>query len=64
MNTYFCPTLHKQKYFSQKSVWHDLKNTEIISSQNVSLPLYDSMNVDDVVEICEIFNAVSSLCVK
>jgi dTDP-4-amino-4,6-dideoxygalactose transaminase len=51
--TYFDPHLAEQPYIAAKSRCGDLRVTQDVAKRMVSLPLYDSMTLDDVDEVAE-----------
>jgi dTDP-4-amino-4,6-dideoxygalactose transaminase len=55
VRTYFCPPLHRQPFFATRT---RLPVTDEVSRNIISLPLHDSMTIDDVRSICAIMNGV------
>jgi dTDP-4-amino-4,6-dideoxygalactose transaminase len=55
---YFDPHLATQPYFSEISVSGELRETERVASQIISLPLSDFMTAADVTRICKVLQSV------
>ena len=56
--TYFSPHLAEQDYFKETCVVGDLSVTDDIGSRIISLPLYDTMVADEVIEVASGLKAV------
>lgn len=59
LRKYFSPALHEQPFFSG-ALHLDLATTESVSASIISLPLYNSMTVDDVDAITDVITAGSA----
>jgi dTDP-4-amino-4,6-dideoxygalactose transaminase len=51
---YFSPHLAQQTYFAQHSVWGDLSVTDDVAARAISLPMFDSITAEDVVEVATV----------
>ena len=54
--TYFSPHLSQQTYFAENSVWSDLSVTDDVAGRIISLPLFDTITVDEVTEVASAVN--------
>lgn len=50
---YFCPSLHKKKVYKKYRKIH-LLNTDLISKQIMSLPLYSHMPKKEIIKVCSV----------
>jgi dTDP-4-amino-4,6-dideoxygalactose transaminase len=53
---YFSPHLSQQTFFAQHSVWGDLSVTDDVARRVISLPMFDTVTREDVVEVATVMN--------
>ena len=52
---YYSPPLHKSKFYKNFN-YYDMKNTEYLSTHNLSIPIYPYLNIKEVKKICKTVN--------